>query len=760
MNVFEIGAKIGLDASSFTKGLSTASNSVKDFAGKTKDILGGAAKAATAALGAASAGVAAFTKQAVDAYADYEQLVGGVETLFGDAAQKVKDDAQRAFKEAGMDVNAYMETSIQSAAALINSLDGDQQKAAELMNMSIIDMSDNVNKMGTSMEGVQNAYRGFSRGNFTMLDNLALGFAGTKEGMQELLDKAKELSGVEYDIESYSDIVQAIHTVQESMGITNTTAEEAASTISGSMASMKSAWRNLVIEMGKDNGDIGAAFSDLSESVATVSTNLLPRIEQSIGGIGTLISTAAPEITKAITTLLPKILPTLMRSAASLVASTGQAAIAALPEFLDIGKDLLKSLADTDFQGSGLLGKILDEITESAPDYFKYSQQILTNLANSLLNADYKKLGSSFSTVFTNAVNSMTDWIKSIDTYKVGEDIADFLNAIDWQSVANSLLNLLAEGIKGLSNAAVSFFANADLGNLLIMIGTLSGPKLLGGLNDYLHSSEGESLGKIGGMSWSSAFMAGIKAFGLGYAIGTWLADNITIGDKTLRQWVDTAYSKIESEGEKQSKEEQIKQDYGMFTTTDGRQGIKYDVNSTTGLSDFYLDMAEQGKVVYNSMAEKVQAMQGLKNRGKDISDFYFSPFMPEYQFDTDDVAAIEKQFKRDIEGDLRKKTQTQSVSYGTPEEVLYRNLPKYGDGGRVTKPTVALVGENEPENIIPDSKMNTGNVYIDRIELNIDGTFDFTNPEERRKIIEEFSAELRMLSIKEQRAMGGAGWA
>ena len=153
------------------------------------------AGASAVLVGSSIAGTAAITKSAVDAYADYEQLSGGVETLFGDSFQTVMQNADKAFATAGMNANDYMETAIQSGAAMISSLDGDTARASELMDMSITDMADNVNKMGTSMEAVQNAYRGFSRGNFTMLDNLALGFAGTKEGMQELIDKAVSFQG-------------------------------------------------------------------------------------------------------------------------------------------------------------------------------------------------------------------------------------------------------------------------------------------------------------------------------------------------------------------------------------------------------------------------------------------------------------------------------------------------------------------------------------------------------------------------------------
>lgn len=335
MNVFDIGARITLDTQAFTKGLDNAQSSVSSFADKAKSALGTFAKVGTAAIGAASAGIAAMTKQAVDAYADYEQLVGGVETLFGDSAEKVVKDAEEAFKTAGMSMNDYMETSIQSAAALINSLEGDQAKAAELMNMSIVDMSDNVNKMGTTMEAVQNAYRGFSRGNFTMLDNLALGFAGTKEGMQQLLDKAREFSGVEYNIESYSDIVQAIHVVQTEMGITGTTAKEASETISGSINAMKAAWDNMKVALISEDGDMEDSINALFESALTVYDNIEPKIEQAVGGIANFVQKAAPLIADKLPPIIENILPSLLQTGTVLVTSIGKGVAKALPSLMN-----------------------------------------------------------------------------------------------------------------------------------------------------------------------------------------------------------------------------------------------------------------------------------------------------------------------------------------------------------------------------------------------------------------------------------------
>ena len=296
MNLFELSAKLSLDSSEYEQGINSAvqkSNTFGDVlkANLLSDTIRMGLTALWEALKRVSQAFIEIGKQAVEAYANYEQLAGGVETLFGDSAQRVLNDANQAFKTAGMSMNEYMETSIQSAASLISSLGGDQAKAAEMMNMSITDMADNVNKMGTTMEGVQNAYRGFSRGNFTMLDNLALGFSGTKEGMQELLDKAREISGFKYDISSYADIVEAIHVVQTEMhisGITaeeaaeavrngtmteaeafaamGTTAKEAATTIQGSLSMTKSAWQNLLVGIADENADFNALVINLVDS--------------------------------------------------------------------------------------------------------------------------------------------------------------------------------------------------------------------------------------------------------------------------------------------------------------------------------------------------------------------------------------------------------------------------------------------------------------------------------------------------------------
>lgn len=389
MNLFELFATIGLDSSEYEKGLETAEKNASSAGSKIGAAISNIAKVSTAAIGAAATGVTAITTSAVKSYADYEQLVGGIETLFGDAAGAVIADADAAFKTAGVSVNEYMETSIQSAAALINSLGGNQERAAKMMNMSITDMADNVNKMGTNMEAVQNAYRGFSRGNFTMLDNLALGFAGTKEGMQELIDKAneirqsKDLDLRDLTINSYADIVQAIHEVQDEMGITGTTAREAASTISGSANAMKSAWKNLLTGFGDSNADIENLVTVLIDSVETMMGNLAPVVSRVLSGIAQAITKAAPRLAGSLVGMFDSVVPELLTTAASLLGSLADAIVENSDMLIQTGFDLVLKLIEGILGSGEKLSETVGLLIESVLTWIgEYSGVLIEGVVN------------------------------------------------------------------------------------------------------------------------------------------------------------------------------------------------------------------------------------------------------------------------------------------------------------------------------------------------------------------------------------------
>jgi len=349
MELFRLLGTVAIDNSGANAAIDETVDKAEKSHGKIGSAFGKVGSAAVkvgktvaAGLAAGGAAVVALTKSALDGYADYEQLVGGVETLFKNSGETVLKYAENAYKTAGMSANEYMETVTSFSASLIQSLDGDTAKAAEKANLAITDMSDNANKMGTSMESIQNAYQGFAKQNYTMLDNLKLGYGGTKEEMQRLLRDAQAISGIEYDISSYADVVDAIHVIQTEIGITGTTAKEASSTISGSISSMKSAWKNLVAGLGNENADIGGLLDLFSESAITVAGNVIPRVEIILKKIVELIPKLAPKIAKAIPKLISSLLPTVISAAVSLIGSLADA----LPDILGALIDVLPLFID------------------------------------------------------------------------------------------------------------------------------------------------------------------------------------------------------------------------------------------------------------------------------------------------------------------------------------------------------------------------------------------------------------------------------
>ena len=290
------------------------------------------------ALGSAMVNVG---KQAVESFAEYEQLVGGVETLFEDSASTVENYANNAYKTAGLSANEYMSTVTSFSASLLQSLGGNTEEAAKYADMAITDMADNANKMGTSMESIQNAYQGFAKQNYTMLDNLKLGYGGTKTEMERLLKDATAISGVKYNINELSDVYEAIHIIQSEMGITGTTAKEASKTISGSITAMSSSWQNLLTGIASGNENIGELVTNVVDSVLTLADNIMPVIEQVVNN-------------------LIQILPTLLNKI-----------IEYLPEFLNMG--------------SGILTTLINGLQNSMPQIVTAVMQIVNMLITTLV---------------------------------------------------------------------------------------------------------------------------------------------------------------------------------------------------------------------------------------------------------------------------------------------------------------------------------------------------------------------------------------
>lgn len=301
MNLFDLAAKITLDTGDYEKGISDALAGAQQLAGAIGNGLANAAKVGMAAVASAMAGIGAVTKSAVEGFGEYEQLVGGVETLFKGSAGVVQKYAANAYKTAGMSANDYMDTVTSFSASLLQSLGGDTAAAADIADMAITDMSDNANKMGTDMAAIQYAYQGFAKQNYTMLDNLKLGYGGTQAEMLRLLDTANEINArqgiiTDYQISNFADIVDAIHVVQTEIGITGTTAAEAADTIQGSISAMKSAWRNLITGLADPDADMSVLIDNFVESFEITFNNVRPAIETALINIGDVIAKIAPTI--------------------------------------------------------------------------------------------------------------------------------------------------------------------------------------------------------------------------------------------------------------------------------------------------------------------------------------------------------------------------------------------------------------------------------------------------------------------------------
>ena len=392
MNLLDLFVKISVQ--------DEASESVETLSGKFKNGLATAAKVGAAAVGAAATGIAVLTKNALNNYAEYEQLVGGVDTLFKDSSARVQKYAANAYKTAGLSANEYMDTVTSFSASLLQSLGGDTAAAADMANVAITDMSDNANKMGTDMASIQNAYQGFAKQNYTMLDNLKLGYGGTKEEMQRLIDDANALNAAQgkytnYSIESYADIVSAIHDVQVEMGIYGTTAKEASTTIQGSISSMKSAWGNLLVGIADDNADFKTLTEQFVDSLVTVGENIIPRVKVILQGITNLISQASQSIIPLVLQTLIEAVPSLLSAGIDLVMalvngiSSNISSIATC--IMDIISVLLEKLAEALPQllvaGVNIILGLVQGLIEGIPALIDSLPTIITALVNGILGA-------------------------------------------------------------------------------------------------------------------------------------------------------------------------------------------------------------------------------------------------------------------------------------------------------------------------------------------------------------------------------------
>lgn len=420
-NKSSIVLNMNLNASGFARGIKSVIGSVKNMNESMKDATNSASKMSSVMKGigssaikvgkglavagaAAATAVTALVSKSVGAFSDYEQLTGGVETLFGAGGRSVEEYAQsvgksvsdiqgkydslmsaqnvvlenanKAYMTAGMSANEYMDTVTGFSASLISSLGGDTNKAADYANSALVDMSDNANKMGTDMESIKNAYQGFAKQNYTMLDNLKLGYGGTQEEMKRLLSDAEKLTGQRYDISSFADITQAIHAIQTQMDITGTTAKEASTTISGSWGSLKAAFENTLVGLTTGGEMFDQSLDALVDSAKTFGQNVIPAITGALSGVGSLIESLAPVIVAELPSMVSDILPHLVSATKSLVTglisqlpALGKAVLDAIPSIFDGMTDVIGESSVGKLKGSfeGLKNTITDTFSNIGP---------------------------------------------------------------------------------------------------------------------------------------------------------------------------------------------------------------------------------------------------------------------------------------------------------------------------------------------------------------------------------------------------------
>ena len=369
-------------------------------------------------------------QQAFESFGDYEQLVGGVDTLFKDSSIQVQEYANNAYKTSGLSANKYMETVTSFSASLLQSLDGDTKKAAEIADMAIVDMSDNANKMGTDMSMIQNAYQGFAKQNYTMLDNLKLGYGGTKTEMERLLADAEKITGIKYDISNLNDVYQAIHVIQGELGITGTTAKEASTTIQGSAASMKSAWKNLLTGMADSNANHKQLVQNFVDSIigqngeGGVLGNVLPRIRIMIDGAKQIFSELwkqLPRIAEEVPQLKPLIdILQWIKDNASLITSSIGGITTAIVTFKTVGTVTniisgFKTLFATIKSGQGVMATLNSVMNANPIGLIVSSIAGLVIAFTTLWNTseEFRNFWIGLWDGSVNAVSSAIEWIQS-----------------------------------------------------------------------------------------------------------------------------------------------------------------------------------------------------------------------------------------------------------------------------------------------------------------------------------------------------------
>lgn len=478
-------------------GSSLGGKVVSGFGSTIKKGFALAAKAGIATISAASAGIGAIVKSSASAYADYEQNIGGIETLFKDNADTIVKYASEAYKTAGISANDYMQNVTSFSASLLQGLGGDTAQAAKIANEAMVDMSDNANKMGTDISSIQNAYQGFAKQNYTMLDNLKLGYGGTQAEMARLINDSGVLGdSIKVDEKtvnsvSFDKMIEAIHKVQTDLDITGTTSKEAATTVSGSLGSVKAAWANLMAGMGDKNADLKNLIKEMVSTVKTFAKNIMPVIKQALSGVTTLISELAPDIAAELPQLVSDLLPQLIEAGAQIfqalvkgisdnIGTITQAAITAITTIatalIQNTGPLVQALATIITTIAQALPTILPDLTEaikqqmplilqaildSLPAIIECATQIIVTIAETLANNINLIVDGAVKIIDTLAMS-----LSDSDTAKKLTEAAFKIVFTLTKEIVKNLPDILASGIliaveliKGIAQGMVDFFA-------------------------------------------------------------------------------------------------------------------------------------------------------------------------------------------------------------------------------------------------------------------------------------------------------------
>lgn len=502
------------------------------------------------------AGIGKAITESIKQAGDLEQSIGGVETLFKDSADKVIANADVAFKTVGVSANEYMENVTSFSASLLQSLGGDTNKAAEIANIAMIDMGDNANKMGTAMQDIQNAYQGFAKQNYTMLDNLKLGYGGTKSEMERLLADAQALSGVEYNIDNLSDVYEAIHVIQQELGITGTTALEASETLSGSFGAMKSAFVDFIGQIALGNDTLGSTVMNLGETIMTFLNNLIPMVIETVTmlplGIANLIEQYGGQITQQLVDLVSGLgekfkflLPNIITSLTTGITQIVTTLVENIPAFIEAGLNLIEGLADGIMQAipiviesaPKIITGLVTAFLESIPKIIDTGTKLLTSLVDNLPEI-ISMIVDAIPQIITGIINAFVE-----NAPKIAEAGVKLITALitNLPEILTTIVGAIPDIVRGIVDAFKEGIPQlVDVGKNLVK-----------GLWEGIKSLAGWLTDKVTG--WVSGLWGGIKSFfgiespsrKMAY-IGEMMSEGMAVGIEDNLSSVDSAMNSLE----------------------------------------------------------------------------------------------------------------------------------------------------------------------------------------------------------------------